>query len=326
MIIKFDERIELMGVLQFLSNYSNIVPFPIINKKENEYTNLIHQYFSNVKKHPIFSIIDELTLKGFNFDAPYYFMYNTNKEFVFQPGENSAYIQTRITAEDSIRLSKSINEFYKESNFRQFTISNSNLYEKIVKTFSLILGNVDICSELSDYLKADTSNSEIILSIINNGNFGLKNEINEKIGSIIGLMGETENISLDSFYIRTLSWHEFCHSIINPIVESNGLVVKKYSYLFNVIQDKMSMQAYGDWTTTVIEHLIRGVVNRLVLRFYGNDYYERANKREYENGFIYLSPILEYLEVYEKMNNITFTTFCEQNIQNLFIRLTQFST
>lgn len=94
-----------------------------------------------------------------------------------------------------------------------------------------------------------------------------------------------------------------------------------YNILFTDIESKMKNNAYPDWKIFFIEHLIRAIVNRLILKYYGTEQYKKCNSSEKENGFIYMDYFLRFMENFETLKNINFIKYFEDNLTNFLNHL-----
>jgi hypothetical protein len=61
----------------------------------------------------------------------------------------------------------------------------------------------------------------------------------------------------------------------------------------------MRRQAYGNWESTVNEHIVRAVTTRLAYLHYGAEAGDRALRGEQERGFIHVAALCAALERYE---------------------------
>ncbi|NLK46693.1 MAG: DUF4932 domain-containing protein [Treponema sp.] len=322
MRVILDPRIEAISTIQYLSNYSKIIPFPLLNKEKSVYTDSIDTFFSNMKDHKVLSITEKLATQGFVFDAPYYFAYNLNTQWKLEADIENNYLGTRISIKDAEEYNEAIKDFIKKSRFEEFIEIGKTIYNNAIMEVCDQIKSINAEKELENYFRQKIGESEIILSIINNGNFGVWNEKNNRKAIIIGLMGQLEKVKINTLYIRSLSWHELSHSIVNPIIDNLENIINRYELLFIPIKDKMEQCAYPNWKTAIIEHLIRACTNRLILKYYGKEQYDKANKKEYENGFVYISSLLKALEKYEMEENISFSSYIEKNIAEIMENLT----
>jgi hypothetical protein len=95
-------------------------------------------------------------------------------------------------------------------------------------------------------------------------------------------------------------WHEFSHSIVDPLMLGHTDEITAYQSLFNPIASQMKQLSYGEWTVSVKEHVIRAVVIRLVFQVEGPSAAQKLLDEEKDRGFRYLDVLLRKLERYEQ--------------------------
>jgi hypothetical protein len=100
------------------------------------------------------------------------------------------------------------------------------------------------------------------------------------------------------FALRTIVWHEFGHSFVNPLTEAHRAEVMKYESLFAPIAAAMQRQAYS-WEPAVNEHIIRAITSRLATKVVGEEVGASELQADKRNGFMYIEPLAERLKEYE---------------------------
>ena len=180
--IYVDERIELLAVVQYLSNYGERYPF-LVTIEENLYTNKVDEYFKNIKEDDVISKFEELSNEGFNFHIPPQFMLhlseNLNIEIPFDNEllERSSGIKE---AENFIRL---LNSFSNSCNFKKFFVENQMFYNEIVAKFIKIIDKLDYIKILEEYFGESKKSYNLIpVPLFSQGNFGVnvKEDDNEE--------------------------------------------------------------------------------------------------------------------------------------------------
>lgn len=64
-------------------------------------------------------------------------------------------------------------------------------------------------------------------------------------------------------------WHEFAHTLIDPLTAKHREVVMEHSSLYDPIAAEMDEMGYGSWETVVNEHVIRAGEARLAHERFG---------------------------------------------------------
>ena len=128
-----DERIELLNVIQYLSDY------PILNQSENlEYKKEIDLYFKDFKNHNAIVLNRKVYREFLGFDRAVNYIlhydlpkFDLNSEFDSKELKNL----NALDSKDSINLIRNeFKDFYEKSNFKHFFENHSKFYKKINKS------------------------------------------------------------------------------------------------------------------------------------------------------------------------------------------------
>jgi hypothetical protein len=314
--ISIDPRMELLSVIQILSDYK------IINRK-TPYSNEIISYFSAFSTHDAVLLTNDLFKKGFSYDAPVGFMLHQSQvPELKQQVEYSDYLVNRADGKHNLdNYRKAIEQFAKESNFEKFWESHEDFYKNIIELSTNNIDNADLISKIEEYFNEKQNSYNIIICPSFKGNYGPRipsKKDNFDIYSCISTTNATEKypyVSNES--IKYIVWHEFGHSFVNPQTEKFSYKVNSLSKLYDPIASDMSRMAYGTWSTCVNEHIIRAINIRLQLKYVSPQASASLINEELANRFIYISPLVNKLKEYEKQRDakhITFSQFYPQLI------------
>lgn len=305
--VSVDPRIELLSIVQFLSEYDTIDDM-FITQWDIDYKDRVIEHFSNFKKHKAVKTFEKIMRSGFTYDAPPGLMLFMDHDFNLREDvELTDYIVGRAGGEKNVnKLFEDLEEFCIDTNFLDFFNDNHHYYNKIINsTLGLIRSDLSIVKDLEEYYGMKQKSYNIILvSLYGNGAYGpsidTKNEGTE-IYSILGCIG-IDMMNIPVFggwdFFTELQQHEFSHSFINPITEKNHDLAYSYEELFTPIKGKMKNMAYGSWETCLNEHIIRALTSRFT---YHKDKQEgiRALAIEKRNSFIYVEALFNKLDEYE---------------------------
>ncbi|MFC2121056.1 DUF4932 domain-containing protein, partial [Bacteroidota bacterium] len=296
--ICIDARMELLFIIQYLSD-----DYPLINNFDIKYKDEIEQWFEPYKNHEVITKYNEMWPKGFNYDAPpasmLYYSYELKPVREFTP-----YLIERGGGKESMdKFSSLLYDFAKKSDFQKFFEDHGELYTVILTDLKYNLKGFNEISAIEEYFGKSNKSYTVILTPLGQGNYGprVKTKDGMEIYSINGARGQNGDIPCfgDLSGFEYLIWHEFGHSFVNPLTEKNTKQVNKVESLFEPIQDKMSEMAYGDWKTTVNEHIIRAYTARLGSLKYGEEEEIQSLGRDYGRGFVYVKKINDKLKEYE---------------------------
>jgi len=305
--ISIDPRIELLSIVQYLSNYEENF-YGRITDYDFTYRNKVDEYFEEFKDHEAVKLSYELSHEGFNFDAPPAAVLYMTKDFQLRDDvEIEDYLIERAKGIDNInKLFNALNKFWEDTKFNDFFNENKEYYTYLVKnTSEMISDEKNIVEELEQYygIKQESYNV-ILVSLYGPGGYGPRVKLinkNNEIYSIIGATNIDANnrpIFGDEDYFDYIQNHEFSHSFINPLTEKYLDIANEYSSLYNPIEDKMLPFGYTDWEISLNEHIIRALTSRFSY-LENNLSGKNALLKEKEDGFIYIDKLFEKLEEYE---------------------------
>ncbi|MSU01567.1 DUF4932 domain-containing protein [Tissierella pigra] len=305
--ISVDPRIELLSIVQYLSNY-NTIASGLITKESFEYKDKVRKHFMEFRKHEAIKFFNEISKNGFTFDAPPTSMLFMDNNFkVRKDVELTDYIARRAgSRENIIKLYNLLEDFASISDFTSFFNDNIEYYNTIIdNTLFLIDDEFDIINHLEGYYGWQNKSYNIVLSsLYGAGAYGpsISNKNQDvEIYSIIGCQMLNGNLD-PSFgtidYFNYLQQHEFSHSFINPTTSKNLDLANSYEELFEPIKDEMKYLAYAEWETCLNEHIIRALTSR----FASHENKTKGRnllKAEEEKNFIYVEALYNKLEEYE---------------------------
>ena len=299
--VRIDPRIELLTVVQVLSNYD------VLTNKKFDYQNEMEDYFSDYRNHKAVKLFKRMRRGGFSYDAPPAVMlYLSDPPQLEIERQLTDYLKRRAGGERRLkRFIKELGNFAEESNFMKFYQDQRGLYQELVKQVKDKTKGENYAVTLEDYYGIEQNSYNIILApLFHPGGYGPRikeDKLTYSIYNICGPMGKRNGQpdfgSRQRF--KYLAWHEFSHSFINPLTAQHRKEVNKYSKLLKPIADKMKEQAYSSWKTVVNEHIVRAVTARLSYLKEGEQAAKQALAKERRRGFIYIDELYKALSKYE---------------------------
>ena len=270
----------------------------------------VRQHFDAFKDHEVVSMFKELLNKT-NLGAPANFFLRLsefpNAEILISL--DTSFVKALIgnqRIEDNNnfinQFIKSANDFYIEADIEKFIYDHKKYYDKCINDVRRNLPNDNFIPTMEKYYGEEFNSYNIIPSPILFPfiGFGLKiknhNEID--IFYIAGPFDEPDSTQKYTYGfdspddIREMSVHEFGHSFINPIFEVpvNKELISNSSHLYEPIEEYMSEQGYGDWSSCANEHLVRLGEIRIALAMNDSIASNRIRKIYIEERkFIYLT-------------------------------------
>nr|BAL56854.1 hypothetical conserved protein [uncultured Acetothermia bacterium] len=325
-----DSRIELLAVIQMLSDYDK--RFGLISQHDMPYKHDVIEYFHPYKDHAVINWFNRMSDAGFVFDAPPHAMLHLSappslKIQVPFPD----YLKARAGGEKQLkRFVEALRNFAHETQFMVFFKAHQGFFSQMVAKAYRNLTRIDIVEELERYYGMKQHSYTIILApLFHQGGFGAKIRRADgrfDVYAILGPTGTLEGIPIfgSPSWFRSIVWHEFSHSFVNPVTERFRQEIAKYSFLYDPIAEVMKNQGYGDWESCVNEHIIRAIEIRRTYREIGKEAGDRALQREKSQGFIYIEALSDRLRDYEAQRDRypTFVDFYHELIK-VFKELSQ---
>ena len=320
-----DPRLEILSIVQFLSNYKESFPNEITNF-EFEYKDKIEEHFGDFIDHKAVKAYEK-KLPNFSYSIPPELILYMNDDFTLM---DDAKIPDRLVY--LFRGRKNINgfffcfrEFCIDTDFNKFFTDNRTYYEEIIQaTIDLIPYENNIVKNLEEYYgMSKISYNVAIVSLYGFTAYGPSFDRleGEEIYNILGsMMVDYSGIPLFSTKSRFkyLTEHEFSHSFINPITDSNLDLAYKYEKLYGPARERMSNMPYENWYDILNEHIIRALTSRFTYNENDLDGL-RALREEREQGFIYIDDFFHKLDEYENNRDKypTIEDFYPQLLQSL---------
>jgi hypothetical protein len=304
--LAIDPRLELLSVVQFLSDYDSLTG--LMTKEDIEYKQDILDFFGGHKDDRAIQVTNTLTRLGFGFDAPPTAMMYL--DYALEPRWGITFSDSLISkarGESDLKVFvESLQKFSRETGFAAFFENHREYYRSIVDDTAEIVPDRDYIGEMEAYYGvANDMYSVVLVPLFHPGGFGftiVQSGFRESY-SFIGPVGQRGGIPLfhegmDARRLIQLLLHEFGHSFVNSAIEAHGSAVMKYASLFTAIEVSMKNQSYPDWMTSLKEHVLRAVVARI----------ENARDpiagrailaNEKSRGFLYVEKLYAKLAEYE---------------------------
>lgn len=234
-----------------------------VNNQLPDYVNSVDDYFASYTRHPLLAYLKEIRKEygiGYNAVAaagvclvirngkvqihPDVDIFRINK---FDYRWNSEAFKTFVTQLD---------DFYRKTNFRNFYLQHTDLYEMTVERMDVLLKNIHkdwFVSFFGEELKEDT---KIIVSLCNGPNnySVLMPGKKEKGGLIIGTIAGRDGLPLfDNNKIFTII-HELSHHYTNRRINDYWDQIEPVALkIFPYVKEMMGKIAYGDVRTVMTE-------------------------------------------------------------------------
>jgi len=301
MKIIIDKRVELLAIIQTMSQYWDNLSLKYFNKKlfKCKYKEDVDKYFNKYKNNETVKLFGELCndVQDFSTFINLVLCYSNPPNL-----DNIANIENNINNIDkqSIPYDKFINSikrFYEETNFEYFFENNKNEYEKLINDYMNKNDLKEYVNIIDVYFGSNINNFTIAISSLLMGNFGVKILTYENITynySVISPFDYKENkyIFGSKFSVLELLWHEISHLTINDLTKN---YFDQFDISCKIISDDFIKHFYTDIETIVNEYIIRAISIRLLEINYGEKTVENLVQDNIQKGFIEIESIKNYI-------------------------------
>ena len=299
-----DERTELLGIVFRLAGANE---YQCIHFKK--YDDLINEHFKKFRNHAAVKTAKMLRRRGIGYDAVVAFAIHLDIEngHAFLPGEHSDKTLDILTKRWSAPLQrmfiKPLDDFYVESRFHEFFESNREMYEKSEQNIRAISDKIDYPWFGKFYGNDNLENFRLVLCLTSETNgYGPTcryKDGREEFYAILGDSGPDVKNNVEAFIPFLV--HEFNHSYCNPLIDKHIDELKPAAdRLFQLVEKKMTEQAYSLSTIMLYEYLVRACEIQYLQQ---HDKQAEAKQRIelYKNlGFVWLEELVDAINRYEK--------------------------
>ncbi|MGN1001311.1 MAG: DUF4932 domain-containing protein [Oscillospiraceae bacterium] len=307
--IGVDERLELLTVLFYLSDYKEKLPF-LVNLEEDETRSLYRKalrFFDSGDAAELVRVFQQLMAEeDFGFDAPIDLFLHIAPDFSSYD-LNGKVFQERLNKNPlAVRLLNLALDFYRNSRFREFFDSNREFYEKVLAdTCSLSLDGVfSFMDALYDRSLEGRDFAIKFMSGTTNGNYGIT--LGNTCCCVSGLYEGRP------YLYPSLVLHEFSHPIINPLTAAYLSEEEKSDQtLFADVREQMARNAYPENETILNEYMIRAIECAYLSDAEPDGLIKRL-EAEVKRGFVDITFLFDRISAYRREKGRAFEAFYQE--------------
>lgn len=307
LIVKCDPRVELLSIVFTLAGNNEYG-----RSASAAYKNDVLTYFGKFKDHEAVKLARENRNKwGVSYDAVMSMAVHIKNTIAVEEKVPFASLpekfDKRWKLDHAQKFLAALRNFVIDTDFDNFIKSHSEFYKTTAQRLRDLIGKNAHIEWFDSFFGKRPSGLFILVPgyLTGGGNYGVgfkdpKNGIDEMY-SITSFPRVDENgiPVFDPSLVSTVI-HEFCHSYVNPVVEKNlGKLKDAGEKIYPYVMKKMMDQAYGQWSTMMIESVVRACVNRY-LRKNGNENAVSADiKNNIGRGFLWIDDLTRLFNNYE---------------------------
>ena len=299
-IVSVDPRIELLAVIEYLSDYGTKYKGTLV-KTDSEYSKAIDLYFGKYKKHEAVKYFSELNKQKFIYDVPVEGMLYTGKSQELNDVRTvSERIKMSVGDREYSEFIKKARTFAEETNFEKFYTEHKAFYQELVEKVSSSKPWDKEVQVYDHYLGMRENSYYIIISPLFSGSYSIELEDTNTGNPMFYYVGPSE-LTEDDYKKGFEALIE--EMIVSRVVKNNLYKTYDYAHKYNAIKAQMEKNKCYTWENCVQQHLIKAVhIRNLELEGRKKEA-EELLKREEAAGFIYLNKVCSKLKEYEKAKN-----------------------
>ncbi|MFC1551091.1 DUF4932 domain-containing protein [Candidatus Latescibacterota bacterium] len=310
--ISVDPRIELLSVIQSLTDYRGFQGRPVLGKLDFGYKHEIAAVFGKYSGHPAPKKFHEMSQNGFWYSHPVRAMLHlSNPPALAQDVQFDDFAFMTAGGEENLNVFvEKVRAFARETNFSEFYNGHIELYETMLANYRGKMKRAYV-DDLEEYYGFAQGSYTIILSpLFHPGGFGptirRPNGMIDSyyIGGPRQIVDDIPDYGEDK-NMQYLFWHEFSHSFVNHLTDLNIADFREPGiklYVMPNIENAPNFEGQedvmiSDW---VSEHIVRGVTSRLAYINLGKKTGDERVAFEIGQGFKYVAEVTACLEKYEQ--------------------------
>ncbi len=298
-VVTVDSRIELMSVMQLLSDYF------LVSYLDSSYKREAKEYFAECRDHPAVTRFAKLSSGEFNFSTVPDAFIALSEPPSLEPRypAKPEVTQSAGGPEEYAEFVSLTRAFASDCGFPEFYARHRPYYDRLIaQSRPSVTASTHI---LSAYLGMPLASTEVILGpLLHDGGFATRYDSDDGqavayafIGPVGILDGETNFGASER--LQPLISHEFAHTVINPLTAQYSSDVAASTANFDGLVETMRRQGYTTWEQVINESIIRAITARLTTLERGKPAGEAEIADELQRGFVYVPSLVSALEYFE---------------------------
>jgi len=310
-VVESDPRVELMSIIFMLAGNPEYSQCQL-----PEYKKDVLKYFDKYKEHEAVKLAQENRNKnGVSYDAVMSMAVHLKDAFTVELNlplsQNPEKLDKRWKPDNAQKFLEALKDFVSKSDFRKFITEHAEFYKETDKRLTRIINRYAKLSWYESFFGRKSSGQFILVPgyLTGGGNYGVSfkddgNRIDQMYSVTAIPKVDSMGVPLfDPQMIPTVI-HEFCHSYVNPVVYKHINELKEAGEkIFPFVSKKMYEQAYGTWSTMMIESVVRACVNRYLIRNSNEAAVKNDIQYNIGRGFIWMDDFTKLFDEFENNRN-----------------------
>lgn len=271
--------------------------------RSRDYADAIDAWFGEHVEHPAVKLAEELTQRGFSYDAPvgWILHYGPPPELVPQVALDPYHVE-RAGSERLLRqYAAALRDFAVDADLAGFMEATSAFNAALVRRAEEVVAHRPYAADLEAWFgESHASYTLVVTPTLGPVNFAarVQGEGGLDVFQLSSPLPYESRAELQD-ELSELIAHELGHTFVNPAVDEAWAAFEPSAALFEPIREEMSRQAYPDWRIAAKEHVVRAAVCRQVRAWAGEEAARSCVADDVSRGFRYLPPLYEALGDYE---------------------------
>lgn len=292
-----DPRIELLSIIQVLSDETD--EDNIFNKyySNSAYTSLIKNKFEKYKFHEIIKLFNQYKKEGYYLGNSFILKYNL-----------SPFLSLSSNDKIAEKLSPYLIDFAKLIDFEHFFQSQREYYLQILNHNVKKVDNAgDYFQELCDYYQINNYEINIIFKGVQSD--WAENVTNGNIfNNVCGVIDYEKGIPIfaDGKNEQYLIFHECSHPFVAKAFENSLDFFTETEILFINLKDSFAKEEYPYYNMYIEESFVRAITLYLsfINHYLSKEEYQRQQNSEVSHGFIFVNDICQLLEQFDFQTSV----------------------
>ncbi len=288
----------------------------LVRQPEGPYGESMQRFFAPHLTHLVFEQLSTMMDFGFFFSRPVELMLAVSEppELVWRETPSAVLLKYSGGMAELEKLLVLLRDFANQSKYMRFFDQVKEFYTEDLRAVQAHVQKYPFVELLESFFGEKQDDYAYVISKLPVGNFGIhfsEPEGKLRCYSVFNVVPAQVGQSPFGALNLNTTFHEFSHPLVNPLTESNPVLVDQYAPAYaKLLPHKLPGigSGYGDWPDCMNEHIVRSIACFLSGVCEGGVATELWREKELARGYCYLPAMLESLAFYQQ-NRAQYPTF-----------------